>query len=141
MGTDQPSWVPGEEGRHVWAGLHLDVTGLYGDLPPGAGPLLEVAGALIARAFAAYAEGDWETCDGLVAEGRAAAGGIFTAVAEHVVSPAFPYRVADPSWDAFLARLAVTVLSPGPSAPRPPDPAPPAEPISLADELRAMGLM
>jgi hypothetical protein len=76
-----------------------------------------------------------------VAEGRAAAGGIFTALAEHVVSPALPYRVDDPAWDAFLARLAVMVLSPGPRAPRPPDPAPAPEPVDLAAEMRAMGLM
>jgi hypothetical protein len=141
VGTDRPSWVPGDAESEPQERLRLDVTGLYGDLPPGMGPLLEVAAALIARAFAAYAEGDWETCDGLVAEGRAAAGGIFAALAEHLVSPALPYRADDPAWDAFLARLAVTVLSPGPSAPRPPDPAPPAEPIDLAAELRAMGMM
>jgi hypothetical protein len=142
MGTDQPSWVPGDAEHEAPERLQLDVTGLYGDLPAGMGPLVEVAAGLIARAFAAYAEGAWETCDGLVAEGRAAAGGIFTALAGHLVSPGFPYRVDDPAWDAFLARLAVTVLSshgaPAPDpAPRPPE----AEPISLADEMRAMGLM
>jgi hypothetical protein len=35
-------------------------------LPPGVGPLLEVTAGLVARAFAAYAGGDWETCDGLM---------------------------------------------------------------------------
>jgi hypothetical protein len=138
---DRPSWVPGDAGREARERLRLDVTGLYGDLPAGMGPLLEVAAELTARAFAAYAEGDWETCDALLTEGRAAAGGIFTVLAEHLVSPALPYRVDDPAWDDFLARLAVTVLGPVPRSPRRPDPAPPAEPVNLTDELRAMGLM
>jgi hypothetical protein len=98
--------------------------GLHGDLPPGVGPLLEAASALVAQAFAAYAEGDWETCDRLMAHGREACGEVFTEFAEYVVSPALPYRVADPAWDAFLARLAVTVLSPGLREPGPPPPGP-----------------
>jgi len=78
------------------------------------------------RAFAAYAEGDREGCDALLNEGRGAAGAIFTALAEHVVS-ALPYRVDDPAWDDFLARLAMTVLRPRPQAA---DPAPAGRPFS-----------
>jgi hypothetical protein len=56
------------------------------------------------------------------------------------VSPALPYRVDDPAWDAFLAWLALAVLRPEveEAALAPP---PPAQPVNLADELRAMGLM
>jgi hypothetical protein len=39
--------------------LLCGTAGLYGDLPPGVGPLLEVAAGLIARSFRAYAAGDW----------------------------------------------------------------------------------
>jgi hypothetical protein len=138
VGTDQPSWVPGDAERETRERLRLDVTGLYGDLPAGTGPVLEVAAALIAQAFAAYAQGDWGTCDALLAEGRTAAGGIFTTLVEHIVSSVLPYRVDDPAWEDFLARLAVRVLGP---VLRPPEPAPSAEPMDLAEELRAMGLM
>jgi hypothetical protein len=41
--------------------------------------LLEVAAELVVRAFAAYAEGDRETCDGLITEGRHVCGEVFTA--------------------------------------------------------------
>ena len=44
---------------------------------------------LIARAFTAYAAGDWETCDAQLAEGMAACGEVFTAFAERVTSPAW----------------------------------------------------
>ncbi len=141
MGNDRPSWVPGDAERGAADRLQRGVTGLYGALPLGAGPLVELSATMTARAFAAYAEGDWETCDGLLIEAREAAGAIFTAFAEHLVSPAFPYRADDPAWEAFLARVAVMVLGPVPRSPRPPDPAPPAEPVNLAGELRAMGLM
>ncbi len=116
-------WVPGQpdppyrEMRMIRIGLADSATGLYGDLPPGAGPLLQMAAALTARAFTAYAEGDWETCDALVTEGRHACGEIFTALTERIVSPAYPYRVDSPFWEDFLARLAVAVLRPVP-APR-----------------------
>jgi hypothetical protein len=46
---------------------------------------------------------------------------------EYVVSPALLCRVDTPGWDAFLARLAVTVLSPGLPEPAPPPPVPAAE--------------
>jgi hypothetical protein len=93
-------------------------TGLYRDLPPGVGPLLEVAARIIARAFAAYADGDWETCDGLVTEGRYACGDVFTAFVEHIASPGWPYRVDSPSWEGFIAVLATAVLSRSPPLPR-----------------------
>jgi hypothetical protein len=135
-------------------------TGLYGNLPPGLGPLIEVSTECVARAFDAWTEGNWELCDAMIAEGQGAAGDIFTGVVERVVSPAYPYRVDSPYWDSFLAHLAVTALaSPAPAAP-------PrqveseaafrkrlhrivvegeAERVPLspseADELRAMGLM
>ena len=35
------------------------VTGLYGNLPPGLGPLLEVSAERVARAFDAWTNGDW----------------------------------------------------------------------------------
>ena len=142
VGTDRPSWVPGDAEPEAHERLELDVTGLYGDLPAGMGQLLELSAELVAQAFAAYAEGDWETCDALLAEARTTAGGIFTVLAEHLVSPALPYRVDDPAWDDFLARLAVMALGPTLRSLRSPEPAPPAaEPFNLADELRAMGLM
>jgi hypothetical protein len=138
------------------------VTGLYGNLPPGLGPLLEVSAERVARAFDAWTNGNWELCDAQLAEGRAAAGDIFTGVVERVVSPAYPYRVDSPFWDSFLTHLAVTVLAPAPPPSAPPPrkveseadflkrlhrmvaegeakraPVTPAE----ADELRALGLM
>ncbi len=142
MGTDSPFWVPGEAEREARERLKDGITGLYGDLPPGVGPLLEVAAKLIARAFAAYAAGDWETCDACLAEGIAAAGEVFAALVEHVTSPAWLSRVDSPHWVPFVAHMAFMVLEPPPPAPvpRPPDP-PPAEPVNLADEMRAMGLM
>jgi len=112
MGTDNPAWVPGEAERVAHSGPQPGTTGLYGDLPAGAGPLLELAAALIARAFTAYALGDWRMCDALVSEGLRACGEIFATLAERVVSGAFAYRVDDPAWDAFASRLAVTVLEP-----------------------------
>lgn len=132
---------------HSTVVLHLEegVTGLYGDLPPGVGPLLEVAAKLIARAFAAYAAGYQETCDAHLAEGLAASEEVFAAFAEHITVPGWPYRVDSPHWAPFLAHLAFMVLEPPPEAPAPsprrPDPPAPAESISLADEMRAMGLM
>ena len=122
MGELSPAWVPGEAKREAHTRPQPGTTGLYGDLPAGAGPLLEqLAAALIARAFTAYAAGDWRTCDALVSEGLRACGEIFAALAERVVSGAFAYRVDDPAWDAFVNRLAVTVLEPL-QAP-PPEPA------------------
>ena len=112
---------------------------IYGDLPPGVGPLLEVAAKLIIRAFAAYAAGDWETCDAHLAEGLAADEEVFTALAEHVTSPASSIRVDSPHWVPFLAHLAFMVLEPPPPSAAPPSP--PAGPVNLADEMRAMGLM
>jgi hypothetical protein len=53
VSTEQPSWIPGDAEHDARERLRLDVTGLYGNLPPGMGPLLEVAAELIARAFAA----------------------------------------------------------------------------------------
>jgi hypothetical protein len=143
VGTDGPFGVSGEAEREARERLEDGVTGLYGDLPPGVGPLLEVAAKLIARAFAAYAAGDWETCDAQLAEGLAASEEVFTAFVEHVASPAWLHRVDSPDWVPFLAHLAFMVLDPQPSAAPPrPVPSPPvAEPFSLADEMRAMGLM
>jgi hypothetical protein len=53
---------------------------------------------MTARAFAAYAyaEGDWETCDALLAEGGAAAGGIFTALAERQLWTRVPIATVAP---------------------------------------------
>jgi hypothetical protein len=74
-----------------------------------------------------------------VTEGRRACGEVFTAFAERIASPGFPYRVAGPFWDGFIARLALAVLRPeaGPG----PAPVPPAPPRAgeLAGELRVMG--
>jgi hypothetical protein len=74
---------------------------------------VEPAAVLVARAFAAYAKGDLEACDRLIAQGCAAWGEAFAEFVAYAVSPAFSYRPANPAWDAYLARLAVTVLSPG----------------------------
>ena len=115
--------MPGESEHGPHERLVEGVTGLYGTLPPGLGPLLEVSAERVARAFDAWTKGNWELCDAQLAEGQAAAGDIFMGVVERVVSPAYPYRVDSPYWDSFLAHLAVTVLSPPPprrrSSPRP----------------------
>ena len=86
-------------------------------MPLEGGLPVESAAVLVARAFAAYAKGDWEMCDRLVARGCGAWGESFTEFVGYAVSPAFSSRPADPAWDAFRARLAVTVLSPGPQEP------------------------
>ena len=141
MEAGNPAWVPGEAELEARERLLAGTTGLYGDLPPGAGPLLEVAAGLVVRVFVAYTEDDEETCGALVTEGRHACGEIFTAFVAHVTSPGWPYRVVSPFWDGFVAWLALAVLSPEPEpAPPLPDP-PPAGPVNLGDELRAMGLM
>jgi hypothetical protein len=82
-------------------------------LPPGGGLPVKAAAVLVARAFAAYAQGDWEACDRLMARGYGAWGEAFIEFVEYVLSPAFSYRVADPAWDAFLGWLALRV---GPAA-------------------------
>jgi hypothetical protein len=140
METGNSAWVPGDAERTAGERLALGTTGLYGDLPPGVGPLLEVAAKLVAQAFTAFAEGDWETSDGLVTEGRRACGHVFTAFVEHVASPGCPYRVDSPFWEDFLDRLAAIALRPDPE-PGPASPSLSADSVSLADELRAMGLM
>jgi hypothetical protein len=129
--------VPGEAEREARARLEEGVTGLYGDLPPGVGPLLEVSAQCVARAFQAYARGQLELCDAILAEGAGAAGEIFTSLAERVTSRAYPYRVDSPHWDSFLARLAATAPEPPPPMPGPKAPAP----VNLAEEFRTMGLM
>ena len=88
------------------------IPGLRGDLAPGGGLPARSAAVLVVRAFAAYGQGDWETCDRRMAHGCGAWGEAFTEFVGYVVSPAFSYRPADPASDAFLARLADTVLSP-----------------------------
>ena len=98
MGTDGPFWVPGEAEGEVRERLEDGVTGLYGDLPPGVGPLLEVSAACVARAFDAYARGDHELCNALIAEGSAAAGEVFAAFVERVTTPAWLARVDSPHW-------------------------------------------
>jgi len=77
--------------------------GLYGDLPPGVGPLLELPAKLIDRAFAAYAAGDQETRHAHLAGGLAADEEVFTAPAERVTLPAWRSRVDSPHWVRFLA--------------------------------------
>ena len=140
MGTDSPFWVPGEAAPGTRERLADGVTGLYGDLPPGLGPLLEVSAECVARAFDAFARGQLELCNAVLAEGMGAAGEIFTGLVERVASPAYPYRVDSPHWVPFLAHLAFMVLDPAPDAPAGAPPSP-VEPVSLADEMRAMGLM
>lgn len=139
---DSPFWVPGEAEREARERLEEGVTGLYGDLPPGVGPLLEVSAECVARAFDAYAHGSYELSDALIAEGHAAAGEVFAALVERITTPAWLARVDSPHWPRFVAELAFMVLEPdAPAAPPPRPPDPPPEPIGLADELRAMGLM
>ena len=138
---DSPFWVPGEAERAARERLEEGVTGLYGDLPPGVGPLLEVSATCVARAFDAYAHGNHDLCDALISEGLGTAGDVLTYLVERLTTPAWLTRVNSPHWPPFVAELACLVLdpAPAPSVPRPS--APPAEPIDLADELRAMGLM
>jgi hypothetical protein len=143
MGTDSPFWVPGEAERAARERLEEGITGLYGDVPAGVGPLLELSAEHVAKAFDAYAHGNHDLCDALIAEGLAAAGDVFAYLVERLTTPAWLARVDSPHWPTFVAELAFMVLDPDPApappAPRPP--APPAEPVNLADELRAMGLM
>jgi len=74
----------------VRSGLRHGATGLYGGLLPGLGPLLETSADLVVWAFDAFARGDRATCDALVAEGLAACGEVFAALAERVTSSAYP---------------------------------------------------
>jgi hypothetical protein len=143
MGTDSPFWMPGDAEREVRDRLEDGVTGLYGDLPAGVGPLLEVSAKCVARAFDAYAHGNHELSDALIGEGHAAAGDVFAALVERIATPTWLARVDSPHWAPFIAELAFMVLEPDPQpvAPQPRPPSPPAEPVSLSDELRAMGLM
>jgi len=141
VGSDSPFWVPGEAEREIRERLEGGVTDLYGDLPPGVGPLLEVSAACVARAFDAYARGDHELCGALIAEGMAEAGEVFAELVERVTTPAWLARVDSPDWPLFVAELAFMVLdpAPAPTAPVALAPGPPAEPVSLVDEMRAMG--
>ena len=141
MGTDSPSWVPGTAEREARERLEDGVPGLYGDLPPGAVPLLEVSAACVARAFDAYARGDHELCGALIGEGLAAAGEVFAELVERITTPAWLARVDSPHWAPFVAELAFMVLDPQEDAAvtAPGAPAPSAEPTSLVDEMRAMG--
>jgi len=102
-----------------------------------------VSAKLIVRAFTAYTAGDQETCDAHLAEGLAAAGEVFAALAERMTSPAWLSRVDSPHWVPFVAHLAFMVVEPPPAPAPPPWPAPPppAEPIDLVAELRAMGML
>jgi hypothetical protein len=108
MSETNPAWEPGEVEREARQRLLSGVTGLHGDLPPGVGLLLELAAKLIARSFAAYAEGDWETSDALITEGRHACGDMFSALTYQVASPAFPTaltsRTGKVSWPASPSR-------------------------------------
>lgn len=116
MEAVNPAWIAGqvEPPRRARSEVreHLEHggTGFYDDLPPGGAALTRAAAAYVARAFAAYTQGDWEACDRLLAEGCEECGETFTAFVEYVVSPALPYRVDDPAWDPFLGWLAITVL-------------------------------
>ena len=60
--------------------------GLRGDLPPGGGLPARSAATLVVRAFAAYAKGDWETCDRRVALGHEAWGEAFAKFVAYAAS-------------------------------------------------------
>jgi hypothetical protein len=117
--ADNPAWIPGglESPRHVRREVreHLEHghPRLRGNVYPEGGLPVRSAAALVARAFAAYSDGDWDACDRLIARGHGSWGEAFAKFVAYAVSPAFSYRPAGPGWDAFRARLAVTVLSPG----------------------------
>jgi hypothetical protein len=117
--ADNPAWTPGELAppyrvrRDVREHMEHGHPGLRGDLPLGAGLPARPAATLVVRAWAAYAKGDWETCDRWIAHGHGAWGEAFAGFVAYVVSPAFCDRPADPAWDPFLARLAIAVLPPG----------------------------
>lgn len=94
-------------------------TGLYGELPPGIGPLMDLASALIHQAFTAHKSGDLAACDAFITEGQNACGGVFQMNAEYVVR--WPNHTGDQAWMAFLAHLATRTgpLSPEiPASPR-----------------------
>ena len=117
--ADNPAWAPGEleppsPVRHdVHEHLEHSLPGLRGGLPAGGSLPVRSAAVLVARAFAAFAKGDRDACDHLIARGRGAWGEAFAEFVAYVVSPAFSYRPADPAWGAFLAWLVVTVLPSG----------------------------
>jgi len=73
--ADNPARAAGELGsphhvrREVREHLEHGHAGLCGDAPPGGGLPVESAAVLVARAFAAYADGAWEMCDRLMARG------------------------------------------------------------------------
>ena len=134
MGTDNPAWVPGEVEREG-----LGTTGLYGELPAGIGPLMDLASALIHQAFTAHKSGDRAACDAFIVEGQNACGGVFQMNAEYVVR--WPNHTDDPAWMAFLAYLATKIgpfvlAAAEPSAP--PSPPPPRQVESEADFLKRL---
>jgi hypothetical protein len=136
-------------------------TGLYGELPAGIGPLMELASVLIHQAFTAHKSGDLATCDAFITEGQNACSGVFQMNAEYVVR--WPNHTDDPAWMAFLAHLATRIGPPSPEVPAAPRQveseadflkrlsriraeaearqAASALTQGEADELRAMGLM
>lgn len=120
MGTDSPFWVPGEAEREARERLEDGVTGLCGDLPPGIGPLMDLAAALIHQAFTAYKSGDLAACDAFITEGQNACSGVFQMNAEYMMK--FPNHTDEPAWMAFLDHLATRIDPPAPEIPRRPLP-------------------
>jgi hypothetical protein len=124
MAANDPFLVPGEAEVEARERFEYGVTGLYRDLPLGTGTPLDMAAEYVSLAFYACANGNWQLCDALLAEGQGAAGASFLYLAEQVASPSYLYRVDSPHWDSFIAHLTVTVLEP--TRPVPPS-GPPAE--------------
>jgi hypothetical protein len=133
MGADSPFWTPG--------GREAAVAGSFDDLPPGTIPLLRRSAELFTRAFTAFAAGDWEGCDARLAEGLELSEEVFTVFVERVTSPLWLSRVDSPHWVPFVAHAVFMVLASPPAPAQRPTPAPPAKPVNLADEMRAMGWM
>jgi hypothetical protein len=142
---------------------------LYDDLPPGIGSLLDLATVLTHRAFVSFRTGNLGVCDAFLNEGLHACGALFELKAKvmaeepqhvgdrawmdflvHLAATVPAPRAAPPpvrpkaqshveTEEEFRARLAKMVADPLPEKARA-EAAPRPEPVSLADELRKMGL-
>ena len=108
---------------------------LYGELPPGIGPLLDLATVLLHRAFASFRTGNLAVCDAFLNEGLHACGGLFEAKVALMTEK--PTHIGDRESMAFSAHAAAVVPFPDPNLSRPRSPPPLATPIETEAEFHA----